>query len=73
MINNTRLRNRATFDIITMMTIWGLINFQYLNYQYGNYYIDLRYRNNNVRINFMPFYSVCLGFGYSLAILKKYC
>lgn len=68
--DNTRLIRTATFDILSVITFWALINNP--NIQYGNYYVDFKYHNNNIRFHFIPFYSVFLGFGFSTAILMKY-
>jgi hypothetical protein len=70
MCDNTKLIRSATFDIVSVITFWALVNNP--NIQYGNYYIDLKYNNNNIRLNYVPFYSVFLGFGFSTAILMKY-
>ena len=58
MIDTTVIIKEATFDIISVITIWGLCN-------------DL---NLNVRINNKIYYMYTniIGFGISAYILRKY-
>ena len=70
MSDSNKLIKYITFDIISVITIWGLVNVSNIPY---NFYININNNyinyNNNIKLNNILIFT---GIGTSLFILKKY-
>lgn len=68
MTDTNKLITTVAFDIISITTIWALINSQ--SGQYSFFYIDNKYIKT--RIDYMSIYGKIMGIGTSFLLLKKY-
>ena len=67
MTETNNLIKNVAFDIISLTTIWALINSNNSSSRYRMYF-----NNYNLDINYHPIYSTILGFGFSVHLLIKY-
>ena len=70
MTDSNKLIQNITFDIISIVTIWGLVNSSYMPY---NFNIDVNNKyfkfSNNINIKNTL---ITIGMGTSIIILRKY-
>lgn len=67
MTDTNKLITTVAFDIISITTIWVLINSQYCQYSFFN--IDNKYIKT--KFDYMPIYGQIMGIGTSFLLLKK--
>ena len=70
MNDSNKLIKNITYDIISIITLWGLINTSNIPY---NFYINInnKYFNYNTNINYNKIL-IITGLGTSFFILRKY-
>ena len=66
MTDTNKLITTVAYDIISITTIWALINSNSNNSFYVN--IDHRF----IKFNYSPIYSTIIGISASLFLLRKY-
>lgn len=66
MIDTNKLINMVAFDIISITTVWALINTQY------GFFLNIDNKFLKINIQYSPIYGTLMGFGTSLLLLKKY-
>ena len=69
MTDTNKLITTVAFDIISITTIWALINSQYGQY---SFFLDIDNKYIKTRFDYMPIYGTIMGMGTSFILLKKY-
>jgi len=70
MTDTNNLIRTVALDIISITTIWALINIQ-CNNKY-NFYFNIDNKFIKTRFEYSPTYGTIIGLGTSLLLLKKY-
>jgi hypothetical protein len=68
MSDTNNLIKDVAFDIISVITVWNLLN----NSSSNNYNVKAYYNSYNFNFSYSPIYSSIIGTGFSIFVLSKY-
>jgi hypothetical protein len=69
MTDTNNLIRTVAFDIISITTIWALINSHYGEY---SFFINIDNKYIKTKFDYMPIYGKIMGMGASFILLRKY-